>query len=681
MAPPLRTNSSSLVNGSARSEAGSIGFPPSSSGGGGARSSMSGEGELEDDELQNSNGPWPVTADNLGRIPEAEQLAPGIRLPNTVAHGVNDDEDDEENEYRSGVPTDNIASRRNIGPTHVGHFGAHGAPVHGVPPELDPRAAKFRRPTSPGAASVFSLAVQPPASPKHGPMDSESHESGAFASTPSTSGAELPALGSRSSFSLPSPSVTSSAASIFSGPPSASIPGGMGTPTGAIAGSAGTGVNPFMSSLTGSSGMLPTHGAGVAASVAATAGSASSASSITNSRPSSIRAPSPPLSVVSAPGSDVSMGPPSATTSSAAALAPSYSAGSGTQFRTSGYQAGPSMLSRQAALASHAPSEVGSVDTSSSLDAPLSSGGGGVGSTNGDAMDTESDVRRADDEDEGEPDGGDFISRRAKTIERQRMRERELMGGEAGVGGLSRAPVTPSLAALMRQDRTVGGYGSGGLLSPSRPGSTAATIGTASPPASTASSSDDGHGLAVSSRRHSAVGREGSIPGSPVYGHAQMQTPPLRPSPAFAFGTGPGSSAREATGSSGSVDPGRTGGTRGLAPVVQGEMADFAHRSRRSSIESTETIASSSHQPATTSSGASDRGGPEGWPVGTDIVGGGGAAAGVPVQSYGHGYEEAASVAEPDLASRRLEETLVLDGPQIGFGKPETPTGEERMQF
>ncbi len=51
------------------------------------------------------------------------------------------------------------------GHTSVGAFGEGGAPVPGVPPELDPRTPAFR-PHSPGEASVFSVAVQPPASPK-----------------------------------------------------------------------------------------------------------------------------------------------------------------------------------------------------------------------------------------------------------------------------------------------------------------------------------------------------------------------------------------------------------------------------------------------------------------------------------------------------------------------------------
>ncbi|KAE8232491.1 hypothetical protein CF326_g2478 [Tilletia indica] len=643
--------------------------------------------------LRGQDGTWPVTADNLGRIPQADQLAPGIRLPNSVAQEEGPEDDDDE-QYGHGGAADGLASRRKIGPTHVGHFGPHGAPVPGVPPELDPRAAKFRRPTSPGAASVFSLAVQPPASPKAAPIDGDGTDNGAYVTTP---GAELPSLSSRMSFSLPSPSVNSSSASIFSGPPSASLVGGLGTPMGP-----GPGMNTFSPSMTGIPGMgvqVP----GVAASIAATAGSSSSASSVVNSRPNSIRAPSPPLSVVSAPGSDVSMGPPSATASSVVPAPPlSASSGFSTSYRTSGYQAGPSMLSRQAALVSHAPSEVGSVESSSSLDAPLSTRGGGIGSNNGDGMDMETDARRPSyDDEDGEPDDGDVISRRANNIERQRMRERELLGGEAGVGGLSsRPPAIPSLATLMRQDRTAGGFGSGiSLLSPSRPGSTAATIGTASPPQSTISSSDEGHEMSSHSvRRDSGLGGGhhhhhehdgGSVPSSPLYGRSQMQTPPLRPSPAFAFEAGAaaggsaagnhppvGSSSTSASRSGAAVGFPSAGGGR-----AQGELGvpssssgaalgtgdvDFAHRSRRSSIESTETIASS-HRPVSSSSGASDRddgeaGGAEYWPVGARGV--------VDDETMGS-----------ELRQVRLEETVLLDGPQIGFGKPGTPTGEERMQF
>ncbi|KAK0533985.1 hypothetical protein OC834_002041 [Tilletia horrida] len=662
-----------MANGSARSDIDAA----RSRGRSVAGSSESAEGDIDDEDMQN-RGPWPVTADNLGRIPEAEQLAPGIRLPNTVAQGGADDEyDDEDGFHQPGVPADGMVPRRKIGPTHVGHFGEHGQPVPGVPPELDPRAAKFRRPTSPGAASVFSLAVQPPASPKAAPADGDTTESGgAYTSTPSMSGTELPTVPSRTSFSLPSPSVNSSSASIFSGPPSASMTGGLGTPLSAGPGST---FSPLMTGTPGT-GMAPP---GVAASVAATAGSSSSASSVGHSRPSSIRAPSPPLSVVSAPGSDVSMGPASAATASSVVPPPALMAGAGAytgSFRTSGYQAGPSMLSRQAALASHAPSEVGSVETTSSLDRPLSIGGGGAGSHNDDTMETEGEARRMDEEEDGEPDGGDAISRRANNIERQRMREREQLGGEAGVGGLSRPPATASLAALMRQDRTLTGFGPGGSL-PSRPGSTAATIGTASPPQSASSSSDEGHGLssvAAAVRRGSgALGREDSVPASPVYGHPQMQTPPLRPSPAFAFDpAGPPPSATR--GNAAAAAAGQA------APLVQGDMlgaSEFAHRSRRSSIESTETIASSSHQPATVSSGASDGDRAELWVATGGGAGGVGAMQGPGALTGQEALFEEAAVIGPELRTRRLEETILLDGPQIGFGKPGTPTGEERMQF
>ncbi|SPC65902.1 uncharacterized protein UHOD_04731 [Ustilago sp. UG-2017b] len=101
-----------------------------------------------------------LTADNLERIPNADQLAPGIRLPGRVIdpHGADTD-------MQTSSDADEGAQSLETGHTSVGAFGEGGAPVPGVPPELDPRTPAFR-PHSPGEASVFSVAVQPPASPK-----------------------------------------------------------------------------------------------------------------------------------------------------------------------------------------------------------------------------------------------------------------------------------------------------------------------------------------------------------------------------------------------------------------------------------------------------------------------------------------------------------------------------------
>ncbi|KAK0545427.1 hypothetical protein OC846_005669 [Tilletia horrida] len=640
-----------------------------------ANRNMMQQDDDDDEEDINQRGPWPVTADNLGRIPEAEQLAPGIRLPNTV-EPQHDDDDDDEDYAQDGAQSHGAGGaaggrgvpgsdhRRKIGPTHVGHFGPDGAPVPGVPPELDPRAAKFRRPTSPGAASVFSLAVQPPGSPKAGAIDGDGLDS--------------------------------------------SLGGNLGTPN-------------------------PSHHNSGAGSV-----------DLSHSTASSYRS------------------------GIGGALSPSGMSGGGAIGSALGMTS--NLRSRQAALASHAPSEVGSVETSSSLDAPLSSRGGGVHSSNsGDeammildddgAVIADHTTRRhhqlsrhitdsdtvamqegdsQQDDDDAEPDGGDAISRRANNIERERMRDRERLGGEAGVGGLtnSRPPTLPSLAALMRQDRVsqlsgvaggAGGPGSGagggaigGLLaSSSRPGSTAATVGTASPPQSTASSSDDGHGgLSRLSRRRNSGMAEGSEPSSPMFDPrvsrarrdddegdeepfqlqgepqhpAQMQTPPLRPQPAFVSDTASlsaqnGSSIGDYTEmrgvnlgpsiiSSSSASSSSGAGLPAVADVTASRnfavneflLNSAAHRSRRSSMESVATIASSSHRPATTSSsGASD--------FGDGIAGGSGPWGAADATSAGF-----VGTGIPGR-QRRLEETVLLDGPQIGFGKPGTPTGEERMQF
>lgn len=306
-----------------------------------------------------------LTADNLGRIPDADQLAPGIRLPGRVIdpHGADTD-------MQTSSDADEGAQSLETGHTSVGAFGEGGAPVPGVPPELDPRTPAFR-PHSPGEASVFSVAVQPPASPKASILEaSEPASPFAVETTPSRSG-------TADRYGIP----TSSAS--------------------------------------------------------ATAGSSSYSAS------ASARGSSPPLSAGYAP---------SEAFNSAMRLGP-----------------GPSMLGRN--VASVAPSEAGSVSSTGT-------GGGGPGSTG-----------TADDQE---------VALRAAYIERQRMRERELMGGEAGVGGTTIPTFTlpargstplafaPGLSARL-------GGGSGGGSGPgssvafdtvSRAGSTAATTGTSTPPLS-----------------------------------------------------------------------------------------------------------------------------------------------------------------------------------------------------
>ncbi|PWN48513.1 hypothetical protein IE53DRAFT_370547 [Violaceomyces palustris] len=316
-----------------------------------------------------------LTADNLERIPDADQLAPGIRLPGQVVASNHHRDVD----FQTSSDADGGAQSLETGQTSVGAFGEGGAPVPGVPPELDPRTSSFR-PHSPGAASVFSVAVQPPASPK----------------APSVMDVSEP-------------------------------------------------MSPYIDpSNSRDRGSLP-----VGSSASATAGSSYSASA---------RGSSPPLSTGFGP--DIS------------------------HARSAGGP-GPSTLSRT--VASVTPSEAGSVSSSGT--------GGGLGS-----------VGTADDAE---------LALRAAYIERQRMRERELLGGEAGVGGnsISNFPPRGSTPLAFQQPGLSARLGEEQY---SRAGSTAATIGTSSPPPSL-SGSEIPDGVAPPSRRGSMDSTEtlGSIRAPP----------------------------------------------------------------------------------------------------------------------------------------------------------------------
>lgn len=116
---------------------------------------LAANGDLEG---QGGHSPASLTASNLSRVPAADELAPGIRLP---GQGGADSAPEDDS---GSIPVISADLPVPVA-THVGHFGPSGEPVRGVPPELDPRAASFR-PQSPGAASVFSVAVQAPGSPK-----------------------------------------------------------------------------------------------------------------------------------------------------------------------------------------------------------------------------------------------------------------------------------------------------------------------------------------------------------------------------------------------------------------------------------------------------------------------------------------------------------------------------------
>ncbi|SNX87261.1 uncharacterized protein MEPE_05971 [Melanopsichium pennsylvanicum] len=123
-----------------------------------------------------------LTADNLERIPNADQLAPGIRLPGRAM----DPHAGADTDMQTSSDADGGAQSLETGHTSVGAFGEGGAPVPGVPPELDPRTSAFR-PHSPGEASVFSVAVQPPASPKASILEPSEPASPFVETTPSRS--------------------------------------------------------------------------------------------------------------------------------------------------------------------------------------------------------------------------------------------------------------------------------------------------------------------------------------------------------------------------------------------------------------------------------------------------------------------------------------------------------------
>lgn len=140
-----------------------------------------GDGGLPYDPVAEYRRGRALTADNLGRIPDADQLAPGIRLPGRTidSHGADTD-------MQTSSDADEGAQSLETGHTSVGAFGEGGAPVPGVPPELDPRTPAFR-PHSPGEASVFSVAVQPPASPKASILEASEPASPFVETTPSRS--------------------------------------------------------------------------------------------------------------------------------------------------------------------------------------------------------------------------------------------------------------------------------------------------------------------------------------------------------------------------------------------------------------------------------------------------------------------------------------------------------------
>lgn len=95
-----------------------------------------------------------LTADNLEQIPDADELAPGIRLPEKNM--------DTAISPCSGIPATETP-QESVSPA----LTARATPAEtDIPAELDPRTSEFR-PGVPRAGSVFSVAVQP-GSPKFG---------------------------------------------------------------------------------------------------------------------------------------------------------------------------------------------------------------------------------------------------------------------------------------------------------------------------------------------------------------------------------------------------------------------------------------------------------------------------------------------------------------------------------
>ena len=114
-----------------------------------------------------------LTADNLEQIPEAEQLAPGIRLGEPILG-------DRVEELYASPSLSSTAMHRDARSDSMDQTS--------VPPELDPRTSQFR-PGIPSAGSVFSVAVQP-GSPKSVTFDDRVHDT-----------SHVPSHGSESVFS------------------------------------------------------------------------------------------------------------------------------------------------------------------------------------------------------------------------------------------------------------------------------------------------------------------------------------------------------------------------------------------------------------------------------------------------------------------------------------------------
>lgn len=142
-----------------------------------------------------------LTAQNLKQVPEAEQLAPGIRLNEPVLNDPESEPSATTTSRSSSAVLRGEPSTANVRPDPVDQAT--------MPPELDPRTAQFK-PRIPSAGSIFSVAVQP-GSPKsvtfetgdktHEISTTASPSSGSVtssrANTPVRTGAAVPGHASR----------------------------------------------------------------------------------------------------------------------------------------------------------------------------------------------------------------------------------------------------------------------------------------------------------------------------------------------------------------------------------------------------------------------------------------------------------------------------------------------------
>ncbi|WFC99504.1 hypothetical protein MYAM1_002249 [Malassezia yamatoensis] len=147
-----------------------------------------------------------LTARNLNQIPEAEQLAPGIRIPEHIIGQQLPSQEEQ-------PPTDFVHSSVTMDESDADDQGTNSS----VPPELDPRTSTFK-PGMPSAGSVFSVAVQPGSprsilldtdkrrtSPRQSEIPADSSLNSSAGDSPFSSRATTPILSGRDSNSGAAP--------------------------------------------------------------------------------------------------------------------------------------------------------------------------------------------------------------------------------------------------------------------------------------------------------------------------------------------------------------------------------------------------------------------------------------------------------------------------------------------